>query len=196
MTLLAVFAGYLVGSLPTALWLGRWLGGIDLTAVGSGNPGANNALRSGGPALGAVVLVVEMAKGAGAVLLGETVDPGLGAVASGLGAVAGNLYSPWTGFRGGKGLGITGGVLAVAWPTVLGPIVVVIALAAWLTRSAARAALIAIAALAGFALLWAGLELPVGRGDTGPGGLLALAAGVGFLLWPRHRAGLRRPSPV
>jgi glycerol-3-phosphate acyltransferase PlsY len=198
MTLLAALAGYLLGATPTAVWIPRLLKGIDLREVGSGNPGANNALQTGGPALAATVLLVEMAKGAGAVLLGEQLGDDVGALAAGLGAIAGNLYNVFLRFRGGKGLGITGGVLLAAWPTVFLPSILVIALGARITRSSGAAAILAVVALNLMALAWVGFGLPVAWGMRRETLLLVLAVGAGIMISPKHWAiaRFRSSSPV
>jgi glycerol-3-phosphate acyltransferase PlsY len=198
MTVLAIAIGYLLGALPTAGWLAKRLKGVDLRSVGSGNPGANNALQTGGAGLAAAVLVVEMAKGAAAVLIGERLGGEAAAVAAGLGAVAGNLYNVFYRFKGGKGLGITAGILVTAWPTALVPCILVIALGARLTRSSGAAAIIAIVALVGMGVTWMAFDLPVGWGLSRPGLLMLLALGVGVLIWPKHWVVARftRSSPA
>lgn len=161
MGFLAFLAGYVLGSVPTAGLLGR-LKGIDLRQEGSGNPGTNNALRTGGPALALTVLLVEATKGFLAVWLGGAMSDDVGVVAAGIGAVAGNVYNVWYRFEGGKGLGISLGVLAGLWPTVLPVVIGVIVIVVLLTRSAGIASLAAIAALLASSLVWVGLDAPTG----------------------------------
>lgn len=182
---LAVVSGYLIGSVPTADWLGR-MAGVNLRQTGSGNPGANNAWRSGGPALAAAVLLVEMTKGMAAVLAGDAFAGDLGAVVGGLGAVAGNVYNIWYRGQGGKGLGITAGVLLAVWPTVLVPSVLLIAMAALITRSSGLAALAAVAGLLLMSLLWLWRDWPTAWGVGNGALLVALAAGIGAVLFNRH----------
>jgi glycerol-3-phosphate acyltransferase PlsY len=183
--LLSALGGYLIGSIPTADWLGR-LAGLRLRDAGSGNPGANNALQLGGPTLAAAVLLVEMTKGMAAVLAGDALASETGAVISGLGAVAGNVYNVWYRGRGGKGLGITAGVLLAAWPIALIPSLLVIAVAVLLTKSSGLATLIAMGGLLVTSLLWLWQDWPnlwgVGNGAL----LVALAAGIGALVFNRH----------
>ena len=183
-TLLAALAGYLVGSLPTAGALAR-LRGIDLRAEGSGNPGANNALRTGGPVLAGTVLAVEAAKGYLAVWLGGTIADDTGAVAAGIAAVAGNVFNVWYRFRGGKGLGISLGVLAGAWPLAIPPVLVVMVATVLITRSAGLAALAAIATLLALSLIWPTTGWPTGGVEPGPG-LTALAAGMAATMAWKH----------
>lgn len=184
-TLLAGAIGYVIGSVPTAEWLGR-MAGVRLRKSGSGNPGANNALRLGGPTLAAAVLLVEMAKGMAAVLVGAAVAADTGAVVAGLGAVAGNVYNVWYRGQGGKGLGISAGVLLAAWPIALIPSLLVIAAVALVTRSSGLAALTAVTGLLLMSLLWMWQDLPTAWGVGNGALLVALAAGLGALVFNRH----------
>lgn len=188
--ILPVIIGYLLGCIPTAVWIAR-ASGIDLRHQGSGNPGANNALRLGGRRLAALVLFTEMAKGAAAALLGGQLAGEEGMIAAGLGAAFGNLYNVFLRFKGGKGLGITAGVLLAAWPVVLVPILVVIGLAAWLTHSSDGATLIAIIALGAFALVSVAADLPTGWGVQPGPGLVILGFGLGLMIAPKHRSNIR-----
>ncbi|MGH8946701.1 MAG: glycerol-3-phosphate acyltransferase [Acidimicrobiia bacterium] len=185
MSVIVALVGYLIGSLPTADALGR-LTGIQLRRAGSGNPGANNALRLGGPGLAAAVLLVEMSKGAGAALIGEALASDPGAVIGGLAAIAGNVYNIWYRGQGGKGLGITAGVLLAAWPTVLGPLIPILGIAVLITRSSGLATLVSIAALLVMSVLWSLLGWPTGWGVGNGALLVALSAGVGALIFDRH----------
>jgi acyl phosphate:glycerol-3-phosphate acyltransferase len=193
---LAVGAGYLIGSIPTARWLGLRLRGLDLSQEGSSNPGARNALRSGGVSLALVVLMVEMGKGVLAVAIGTALVGPAGAVGAGVGAIAGNLYSVWTRFSGGKGLGISGGVLLALWPTVVVPIAIVIAVALWLTKSSSIATLVSSVALLLMAVAWTALELPVGWGPATYPALIAASLGIGLLLGLRHWSDFRGSTPA
>ena len=196
MIFVAALVGYLVGSIPTAVLLGR-AHGLDLRSEGSGNPGAANALRTSGPRLAALVLLVEAVKGFGAVWLGYFIADENGAIAAGLAAVAGNVYNVWYRFGGGKGLGITLGVLAALWPLVLPPLVAFIALGAVVTRSSGTATLIAIVGIILMALLWSANEWPTGGLSSSDPRLVVLAVGLGTLVFWRHwrDSSLRSPFP-
>lgn len=113
---------YLLGSVPSSVWLGRALKGIDLREHGSGNAGATNAFRVLGKPIGTVVLLVDMLKGFLAVnlsLLQHEIDPGserwmLLRIGLGLVAVCGHIFPVFAHFRGGKGVAaITGAALAI-----------------------------------------------------------------------------------
>jgi glycerol-3-phosphate acyltransferase PlsY len=182
---LGAVAGYLIGSVPTAQWLGR-LWGVDLRKGGTGNPGANNARRLGGLPLALLVLIVEMSKGLGAVVAGFAIADEAGGVVGGLGAVIGNIYNLWYRFQGGKGLGITGGVLIGLWPAAFPIVVVVIVLATSLSRSTGIGSLVTLGFLLIAAVVWevTGLENPWGVGDYDL--LPPLALGLSPIIAPRH----------
>lgn len=194
MTALAPVVGYLIGSIPTAAALGR-LWGVDLRLEGSRNPGANNAMRLGGPVLAATVLLVELAKGLAAVRIGQLQGDDLGAVLAAVGAVAGNVYNIWYRFEGGKGLAISSGVLLGTAPALLVPALAMLVLVVIPTRSSGLASLAAIVTLdigatAGWLSEWAW------GGGISPGSLLPwMTLGMTVVLWPKHRreAWVRRP---
>lgn len=195
MTALAVLTGYLLGSIPTAGALGA-LWGVQLRKAGSGNPGANNALRLGGPILAATVLLVELAKGLAAVRLGATLADDPGSVAAAIGAVAGNVYNVWYRFKGGKGLAITAGVLLGAAPALLLPSLIVLVLVVVATHSSSIATLAAVLTLSLAAtVLWlSGWHVGWGVGQ-GPL-VVVLAIGIGAVLWSRHVGDTRVSSPL
>ena len=113
----AILAGaYLLGSVPFGLLLTRMFGAGDLRAIGSGNIGATNVLRTGRKGLAAATLLLDLAKGALAVMLARALFPGTEALAA-LAAVIGHCFPVWLRFNGGKGVATTMGVaLALAWP--------------------------------------------------------------------------------
>ena len=187
----AALAGYLIGSVPTAALLGR-LWGVDLLRDGSGNPGANNARRLGGYTLAVLVLTIEIGKGLAAVVVGLIIGGEPAALAAGVSAVAGNVYNVWHGFKGGKGLGISGGVILGLWPAVFPFLVVTLAVASALTRSTGIGSLVTLAALLAAAVAWesTGLENPWGLAD--PALLVIMVIGLGIIIAPRHWQDARR----
>jgi glycerol-3-phosphate acyltransferase PlsY len=192
-TWLAAAVGFLVGSLPTADWLARrW--GVDLRSGGSGNPGANNALKLGGKGLALTVLMVEVAKGAISVGMGRALGDDAGGAWAGVTATAGNVYNPWFRFRGGKGLGITAGVVLAAWPPVLPFLLTVMALAVRLTRRSGPASLATFAGYLAAAALGTVVQLPTAWGLEAPGWILLLAVGGVVAMGPKHWADTVRPA--
>jgi acyl phosphate:glycerol-3-phosphate acyltransferase len=119
---LCLFLGYIVGSFPTAYLLVRWKSRIDIRSAGSGNVGTlNSYLVTNSKVVGIGVLLLDCAKGAGAVLLGGFVSGGdlLNASSAGAAAVAGHNYPVWLGFHGGKGLAPAAGAMAlICWPVI------------------------------------------------------------------------------
>ena len=119
MPALALVLGYALGSIPFGLLLTRLFGAGDLRSIGSGNIGATNVLRTGRKGLAAGTLLLDMAKGAAAVLIAEMIAPGTGTIA-GCAAFLGHVYPVWLRFRGGKGVAtLMGVVVALHWPAGL-----------------------------------------------------------------------------
>ena len=133
---------YLLGSIPFGLVLTRLAGLGDLRKLGSGNIGATNVLRTGNRKLAALTLLLDAGKGAVAVLIAEQFGPDMAALAAAC-AFLGHVFPIWLGFRGGKGIATSGGILLVyLWPVGL------LTLATWLvvavaSRYSSLAALVA-----------------------------------------------------
>ncbi len=119
--------GYLLGSIAFGVVLTRITGAGDLRAIGSGNIGATNVLRTGKKGLAAATLLLDLLKGTAAVLLaqlfsniflyGNPLDAGLAAA---IGAFLGHLYPLWLKFKGGKGVATYAGItLGLCWPVGL-----------------------------------------------------------------------------
>lgn len=181
---LAVAAAYLLGSLPGGMLLGR-LAAVDLRATGSGNVGATNALRAGGPWFGVAVFAFDAGKGAAAVALLPYLaarTPWLPAACAAA-AVAGHVYPLWFGFRGGKGFATALGAIAVLEPLALAPVAGVWMLMLLLTGYVSVATLAAVLIYPVFvAGLWQ-LQRPA---------LLAFASVLALFLFYTHRDNLRR----
>lgn len=112
----ALVAGYGLGSIPFGLILTRLTGAGDLRAIGSGNIGATNVLRTGRKGLAAATLLLDMGKGLAAVVIAWRFWPEAAGFAA-LGAVLGHCFPVWLNFRGGKGVAtLMGVVLGLAWP--------------------------------------------------------------------------------
>ena len=109
---LLIVVAYLIGSIPTSVWVSRYFFGIDIRDYGSGNAGATNSFRVMGPKLGTLVMLVDMLKGLAAVKLAfllpfyvehDMARTGL-QIGLGLAAVLGHIFPIWADFRGGKGI--------------------------------------------------------------------------------------------
>jgi glycerol-3-phosphate acyltransferase PlsY len=116
----ALILGYLLGSIPFGLLLTKFTGGPDLRAIGSGNIGATNVLRTGRKGLAAATLALDMLKGTVAVLLARHFIDADAAVFAAVGAFLGHLFPVWLRFKGGKGVATYIGILlGLAWPAAL-----------------------------------------------------------------------------
>ena len=126
----AIGAGYLIGTFPTAVAVARRASGgtIDLREAGSGNPGSANALNMLGAKAGAAVLVGDIGKGALACGVGGLIAGPAGAHLAGTASIAGHCYPVWTGFKGGKGVATSVGQCLATFPAYF-PIDVFVAVA-------------------------------------------------------------------
>lgn len=177
---------FLFGSIPFGLVVGRAFFRTDIRASGSGNIGAANALRAYGRGGALAVLLLDALKGFvpaavpfGVAALGGGA-PAAVAAAAGFTALLGHCYSPWLGFRGGKGVATHLGVLfALAWP------VGVAFIAVWAV-AALSTAYSSVGSLTATVLSIAGLWLVLG-----PMGLAYGVAAAAVIVW-RHRENLAR----
>jgi len=116
-TVVALVTSYLLGSIPTGLWLGLVLRGVDIREHGSKNIGATNTLRVLGKPLGAAALAGDIGKGLVAVLLVARLSAWVYApLGCGLAAILGHSTSPFCRFRGGKGVATSAGVFFALCP--------------------------------------------------------------------------------
>lgn len=114
-------AGYLAGSIPSGVIISKLAGIDNIMSYGSGNTGATNVFRVLGPKYAAIVLVMDILKGALAAYLGlRYLDMGtVGAFISGVFSIVGHNWSVFLGFRGGKGVATTAGVALIVFPKIL-----------------------------------------------------------------------------
>ncbi len=118
-TIAAIIAAYILGSIPSAVWLGKALYGIDVREFGSGNSGATNTFRVLGKNAGIPVLFLDIAKGYFALQLAVVFSDNLPGtqqfinfmLALGIAALLGHIFPVFAGFRGGKGVATLTGVL-------------------------------------------------------------------------------------
>ena len=177
----ALLGGYLLGSVPFGLLLTRLSGLGDLRQVGSGNIGATNVLRTGRKDLAALTLLLDIAKGAAAVLIARAWGGPDPALMAGLGAVLGHLFPVWLRFKGGKGMATTIGVfLALQFYMGLGVCLTWLA-AGLLLRYSSVASLAAVSAAPLLAWWLAGDRQ-----------LVEMAAILAILVWFRHRENIGR----
>jgi glycerol-3-phosphate acyltransferase PlsY len=171
---------YLCGSIPFGL-IFSYLGGHgDIRAIGSGNIGATNVLRTGSTKLAVATLICDVLKGFFPVLVAWHFGAEA-ATAAAVGATLGHIFPVWLGFKGGKGVATAGGVLlAYAWPIALVAVVTWIAMALLFRYSSLAAVTAAIVAP-----LYAWIARPEG---VAPLAVLIIAL---IVIW-RHRTNLSR----
>ena len=186
MPFLALLLGYLLGSLPCGYLAGRWCKGIDLRTIGSGSTGATNVLRNVGKGPALVVFLLDVAKGAAAVLLAGALtatDPlnDWIQMLAGLAALAGHIWPVWLGFKGGKAVATGLGMfLGLAWPVGLACFGVFLAV-------------FSLSKIVSLASVVAAISLPLlmtAGSDSNANLLVALVAMV-LVLW-RHRSNIQR----
>jgi glycerol-3-phosphate acyltransferase PlsY len=178
-TLLALLAGYLLGSIPFGLLLTRWTGKGDIREIGSGNIGATNVLRTGSKALAATTLLLDVAKGAAAVLVAQQLWPDAVNFAA-AGALVGHLYPVWLRFKGGKGVATMLGILVpLFWQAALVFAVI------WV-------GLFLIARISSLAGMIAAASAPVTAAILGEQSLFPMLLGFALLVVWKHRENIRR----
>lgn len=179
-TVVVMLAAFAVGGIPVGLLLGR-RAGVDVRSEGSGNIGATNVARTAGRALGLVTLALDAAKGAGPALAGAALGGPRLAAGAGCAAVLGHVFSPYLGFRGGKGVATAAGAFVVLAPGATLLAVGLFGLVVALTR------VVSLGSVA------AALVLPVAAGLLGaPPDATGLAAAVAVLVGVRHAGNLLR----
>lgn len=188
--------GFALGSIPSGLLVGR-ARGVDLRTAGSKNIGATNAFRVLGPRWGGLVFLLDTLKGYLATLVpglaashlgwaaGASLDPKVLALAAGVAAILGHVFTPWLGFKGGRGvatsLGVFLGILPI--PTLLsfGIWIVLVAISRRVSVGSVGAAL----AYPILVALWT-------RDDPHRAAIIVVAALVALLIILRHTANIRR----
>lgn len=184
MPALTMLVGYLLGSIPFGIILTRLGGAGDLRAIGSGNIGATNVLRTGRKGLAAATLLLDLGKGALAVWLGAQMlggDPLVnGGAMAGVMAFIGHCYPVWLRFKGGKGVAtMMGVVLALAWPLGL------IFAGVWI-------GMLLLTRISSAGGMSAALSAPFAAYMTNRLDLLAPCAAMGLIVLWRHRENVAR----
>ncbi len=189
---LILVVGYLIGALPFGLLVGRMAAGVDLRQHGSGRTGATNALRTVGLAGAVATFLLDVGKGAAAVLVarwlysaGPAGSSDWVAAAAGMAAIAGHIRSIFIGFRGGRGVATFAGAMLATAPWTVAVVVPLVALVVWRSR------IVSLGSLAGSLLapLVTAITVPLGHA-TWAG--VALAAGGAALVTAAHADNIAR----
>jgi glycerol-3-phosphate acyltransferase PlsY len=172
--------GYLLGSIPFGLLLTKLAGLGDIRAIGSGNIGATNVLRTGRKGLAAATLILDALKGTAAVWAGWHFGGEMGALAAGFASYVGHCFPIWLKLKGGKGVATFLGVLlGLHWPTMILTALIWLATAA-ITRYSSLSALIG------------SLAAPIILLVFGLYNFAAVAALMALIIWVRHHANISR----
>lgn len=160
--LLLIILAYLIGSIPTSVWVSKRFFGIDIRDYGSGNAGATNTYRVLGSRWGTFVMISDMAKGIAATFLylilpfyvAQSNEWGRINLMIGLGlaAVIGHIFPLWAGFKGGKGVATLFGMIVAIQPMVAVCCVAVFLLVLYLTRFVSLSSILAGVSFAVFIL--------------------------------------------
>lgn len=169
--LLLIVLAYLIGSIPTSVWVSRYFFDIDIRDYGSGNAGATNTYRVLGPKWGTIVMLTDMIKGIVAVklalLLPEYADSevNLQNLQTGLGlaAVIGHIFPIWADFRGGKGVATLFGLVLGISPWTAISCVGIFMLVLYLTRFVSLSSILASIAFPIFILVIFNVDNPAYR---------------------------------
>jgi len=159
---LLIILAYLIGSIPTAVWISKHFFGIDIRDYGSGNAGATNTYRVLGSKWGTIVMIVDMVKGVIATSLyiilpyyivhSHEVDRTNIMIGLGLAAVLGHIFPIWANFKGGKGVATLFGMILAIQPIVAASCVGVFLIVLYLTRFVSLSSILSSIAFAVFIL--------------------------------------------
>ena len=178
--LMALVLGYLIGSVPSGVIVARLMNLGDLRAIGSGNIGATNVLRTGNKAAAALTLLFDAGKGAVAVLLARMIAGEDAAQLAGLCAFLGHCFPVWLQFKGGKGVATYFGII-FALSLTIGLIAGVI----WLVAAA-------IGRYSSMAALMTAGWTPVVMAFLDHGHMFFLGVALGLLIYLRHWGNIQR----
>ncbi len=186
MPLFTLLLGYLLGSIPSGFLAGKWCKGLDLRTIGSGSTGATNVLRNVGKKPALAVFLVDVAKGAAAVLLAGLLNPTSALidwiqVLAGLAALSGHIWPVWLGFKGGKAVATGFGMfLGLSWPVGLACFGMFMAVFS-ISRIVSLASVVAAVSL----------PLLMAAGSASNANLVMALVAMLLVLW-RHRTNIQR----
>jgi len=173
---------YLVGSIPSGLWIGKIFYGIDIREHGSGNLGGTNTFRTLGKKAGLIVTIMDVLKGTLATMLPVLfgIDAQLHPLITGTVAVVGHMFPVFAGFRGGKAVATSGGILLGYAPVLFIIIFATFFLSLYICKYVSLSSMIC-------ALV--ALIVSLIMGDIA---LIIVIAVLAFFIFYRHRANIKR----
>ncbi|MCM3611177.1 glycerol-3-phosphate 1-O-acyltransferase PlsY [Planococcus sp. MERTA32b] len=182
--LLPVLLAYLLGSIPSALWIGKIFYKTDVRTKGSGNLGATNTFRVLGSTAGLIVTILDILKGTAATLIPMYMDTNIHPLVFGLIAVVGHMYPVFAKFKGGKAVATSGGILlGYQWPLFLVAVAVLL-IALKITKMVSLSSMILAVVAVIYAIIYAV--------NTGDYPFLAVILVLAAFIFYRHRANIAR----
>ena len=177
---LVLVLAYLIGSIPSGLIVGKVFYGTDIRQHGSGNLGGTNTFRTLGKKAGLVVTVADILKGTLAVLLLKWFGSDFHPLLAGVLAVVGHMFPIFAGFRGGKAVATSGGILLAYAPWMFLLVVVVFFISLYVTKYVSLSSMLASIPAITYSLIKADLPL-----------IIVVFLLSGFIFY-RHRANIKR----
>lgn len=182
--MLPVLLAYLLGSIPSALWIGKIFYNTDVRTKGSGNLGATNTFRVLGTTAGLIVTILDILKGTAATLIPMYIDTNIHPLVFGLIAVVGHMYPVFAKFKGGKAVATSGGILlGYQWPLFLVAVAVLL-IALKITKMVSLSSMILAVVAVIYAIIYAV--------NTGDYPFLAVILVLAAFIFYRHRANIAR----
>ncbi|WP_033544020.1 glycerol-3-phosphate 1-O-acyltransferase PlsY [Planococcus sp. CAU13] len=182
--LLPVILAYLLGSIPSALWIGKIFYNTDVRTKGSGNLGATNTFRVLGKTAGLIVTILDILKGTAATLLPLLIDTNIHPLILGLIAVVGHMYPVFAKFKGGKAVATSGGILlGYQWPLFLVAVAVLL-ITLKITKMVSLSSMVLATVAVIYAIIYAV--------NTGDYPFLAVILVLAAFIFYRHRANIAR----
>lgn len=184
-SLALIAAAWLLGAVPWGVVLGRVIKGIDVRSYGSGGTGATNSLRVLGWPISVAVFLLDFGKGLLPVILGRVLDlPNWAIALSAVAAVVGHCWSPYIGFKGGKGMATGGGSAVGLLPWLLALLLLIVAIV-FVTRYVSLASLIT-------AIVGPAIVVAMSIWGDFPGWWAAAIVAIGAIIILQHRGNIKR----
>ena len=182
--LFPVLLAYLLGSIPSALWIGKIFYNTDVRTKGSGNLGATNTFRVLGKTAGLIVTILDILKGTAATLIPLFIDTNIHPLVLGLIAVVGHMYPVFAKFKGGKAVATSGGILlGYQWPLFIVAVAVLL-IGLKITKMVSLSSMILAVVAVIYAIIYAV--------NTGDYLFLAVILVLASFIFYRHRANIAR----
>ncbi|WP_409305663.1 glycerol-3-phosphate 1-O-acyltransferase PlsY [Peribacillus sp. SCS-155] len=182
MIILTLLLAYLAGSIPSGLIIGKVFYKTDIREHGSKNLGATNTFRTLGVKAGLVVTVMDILKGTLATSLPVLLDVDIHLLLAGVLAVIGHMYPVFAGFRGGKAVATSGGILLAYAPLLFFLLVAIFFLSLYLTKYVSLSSMVAAVVALVFALVTRNHDIP----------LIIVLSILAIFIFYRHRANIKR----